>query len=132
MITTRSRLVRSNETVLNQVDILQNDAYTRVVGLGTSDVTVTVFFQNQAQPWPTVLGTTVTDTQVASGSIYFNEIPGSAGYYNLRFRPNSVGFWRLVLAYPAGSQLFALDFDVTTLLPQSTPGLIASFVKPHC
>ena len=130
MLTTKTRLIATNQVAIDQPDFLQGDVFSRVTGLQPSDVTISLFFQNQLQPWPTVLGTTVSDGQVASGSVYFNEIPAASGFYNVRFRPTSVGFWRLVMAYTTGLQVVAVDFDVTAFVNPSAPGLIASFMKP--
>lgn len=130
MATTRGRLVQVNQTVLDQVDFFQPDGFTRVTGLIVGALVSQIFFNNILQPWPLISGLNVTDQQVASGSIYFNEIPGSPGFYNVRFRPNAVGFWRNLLTYPAGTQISAQDFDVVPTAPSFGEGLNASFMNP--
>lgn len=129
MATTRGRIVQANQTVLDQVDFFQSDGFTRVTGLTTGQLVSQIFFNNQLQPWPLVSGLGVTDHQVVSGKVYFNEIPGSPGFYNVRFRPNAVGFWRNLLTYTAGTQIAGQDFDVVTQ-PTIDGGLNASFIKP--
>ena len=91
-----------------------------------------LFYNNVAQVWTLVDGTGVTDTQVASGKIYWNEIPGSPGYYNVRFVPNAVGYWRLLITYPAGTQIAAQDYDVTDQTVPGPAGLSSNFNRPGC
>lgn len=130
MPTTRGRLVQINQVVLDQADFFQSDGFTRVVGIGVSDLTSQLFYNNQLQPWPLVLGAGVTDALVKAGSVYWNEIPGAPGNYSVRFRPNAVGFWRLILTDTALKQILADDFDVTAQIPIIDSGLKTSFVKP--
>lgn len=130
MPTTRGRLVQINQIIIDQADFFQSDGFTRVLGLGISDVVSQLFFNNQLQPWPLVLGNGVTDAQVRSGTIYWNEIPGSPGFYNVRFRPNAIGYWRLLITYTAGEQIMAEDFDVAAQVPVVESGLKATFTKP--
>lgn len=126
MATTRGRLVQINQVILDQADFFELDGYTRVTGLTITDLVSEVFFNNTLQPWPLIDGASTTDAQVSSGSIYWNEISGSSGIYNVRFRPNSVGYWRLLISYPGGTQILALDFDVTQQYPADS-GLRVSF-----
>lgn len=130
MATTRGRLVQINQVILDQADFFQLDGFTRVVGLQPSDLTLQLFFQNQLQPWPLIIGSGVTDALVKSGSVYWNEVPGSPGIYNVRFRPNTTGYWRLLITYAAGTQIMGQDYDVVTQTPVVESGLKASFVKP--
>jgi hypothetical protein len=131
MATTRGRVVQANQVVLDQVDFFQPDGFTRVVGLIPASLVSQIFYNNTIQPWPLVSGLGVTDAQVTSGRVYFNEVPGSPGFYNVRFRPNALGFWRNLLTYPPGLQISAQDFDVVQSLPTSEGGLHASFIKPQ-
>jgi hypothetical protein len=130
MATERGRLVRNNETVLDQADFFGSGGYTRVTGLTTTTVGCVLFFNNVAMPWTLVTGAGVSDGQVAAGKVYWVEIPGSPGYYNVRFRPNAVGYWRLLLSYPEGTQTVAHDFDVMSIPTNSDQGLVTSFIKP--
>lgn len=81
MATTRGRIVQANQAVLDQVDFFQSDGFTRVTGLAASILISQIFFNNLLQPWPLISGLGVTDAQVVSGKIYFNEIPGSPGFW---------------------------------------------------
>ncbi len=132
MATTRGRLVQQNQVVYDQVDFFQSDGFTRVTGLTFSGVQLAVFFENVAQPWPLAQGLGVNDAQVASGQVYFNEVPGNPGYYNIRWRPNAVGYWRLLVTYVPGQQIEAQDYDVIQGAPTIESGLSASFIKPDC
>jgi hypothetical protein len=129
-MSTRGRIVQNNATVIDQPDFFQSDGFTRLSGLTPSQLTLQLFFNNAIQPWGLVDGTTVPDAQVASGNVYFNEIPGSAGFYNVRFRPIGVGYWRVILTYTSVPQIQAQDYDVVNNLSTPTPGLVASFMKP--
>jgi hypothetical protein len=132
MATTRGRIVQQNQVVYDQVDFFQSDGFTRVTGLTYTGVVLNAFFENVAQPWPLANGLTVTDAQVASGYVYFNEVPGSPGYYNIRWRPNAIGYWRLLITYVPGQQIEAQDYDVISSAPAIEGGLSASFIKPDC
>ncbi len=132
MATTRGRLVQNNQVVYDQVDFFQSDGFMRVTGLTFSGVVLNAFFENVAQPWNLVNGIGVTDAQVSSGYVFFNEVPGSPGYYNVRWRPNALGFWRLLITYVPGQQIEAQDYDVVSSLPTVESGLSASFIKPDC
>ena len=132
MATTRGRLIHANEVVLDQCDFFQLDGFTRVTGLTPSSLVGQLFFQNAPQPWPLVLGVGVSDAQVASGKVYWQEVPGNPGIYSVRFRPNAIGYWRLLINYAVGTQISAQDYDVTPLPPTVDTGLKASFVKPKC
>lgn len=126
--TTRGREVYSNQTVLDQVDYFQLDGFTRVFGLLVSDLQEVLFVNNTPVGWPLVNGTVITDAQIVSGKVYFHEIPTQPGYYNVRFRPNQVGYWRLTLSYAAGTQIMAQDYDVLSEPVRQATGLKPSFV----
>lgn len=130
MPTTRGRLVQINQVIIDQADFFQPDGFTRVTGLGVASVTHQLFYNNVLQPWPLLLGTGVTDALVKAGSVYWNEIQGLPGMYNVRFRPNAVGYWRLLITYAPGEQIMGQDYDVVAQVPVVESGLKASFVKP--
>jgi hypothetical protein len=130
MPTTRGRIVQANQVVLDQVDFFQMDQFTRATGLSPASLVSEIFYNNLLQPWALISGVAVTDAQVVAGNVYFNEIAGSPGYYNVRFRPNAVGYWRNLLTYSAGQQIVAQDFDVIEGSPAIEKGIHASFVKP--
>lgn len=130
MATTRGRLVQINQTIIDQADFFEPDGFTRVVGLVIADLTHEIFFNNVLQTWPLIDGSSVSDAAVASGNVYWNEVPGSPGFYNVRFRPNAIGYWRNIVTYTAGTQIMGQDFDVVSQVPAGETGLRASFTKP--
>lgn len=129
MATTRGRIVQVNQVVLDQADFFEPDGFTRTVGLTVVDLISEIFHDNLKQPWPLVSGSGVTDAQVAAGTIYFHQIEGNPGFYNVRFRPNATGFWRNLLTFTAGQQNSAQDFDVVASSPLLESGLKSSFIK---
>jgi len=129
-LTTRGRVVQANQVVLDQAVFFLSDGFSRATGLIPADLNFYIFFNNTLQPWPLLSGDGVTDAQVVSGNIYVNEIPSEPGFYNVRFRPNMLGYWRNVLEYPAGKQILAQDFDVRADAPATPQGLTASLIRP--
>lgn len=131
MSTTHGRTVEINRLVVDQADFFQSDGFTRQAGLTTADVTMQLFFNNSEQPWTFLDGSSILDNQVSSGSVYWSEIPGSGGVYSVRFRPNALGFWRLIISYTAGKQIVAQDYDVVVKADSCQPGIRSTFVKPR-
>jgi hypothetical protein len=129
--TTRDRQTPNNQTVFDQTDFFEADDFTRLLGLTATQITLQVFFGNTLQPWGIQDGYPVPDTQVVSGKVYWHEIPGAPGIYGVRWRPNAVGYWRLVFTLPAHQQVVALGYDVVPL-ERTAPGLQTSFLKPSC
>lgn len=130
MATTRGRLVQINQVILDQADFFQSDGFTREVGLTPSDLTSQIFHKNVLQPWPLVDGSSVLDQQVVSGKVYWTEVPGSPGIYNIRWRPNALGYWRLLITFAAGTQIMGQDYDVVSQVPLAESGLRASLTRP--
>jgi len=131
MATTRGRIVQINQVILDQADFFEADGFTRTVALTPgANLTSQLFFKNELQPWPFVDGSAVTDAQVTSGNVYWTEIPGSPGNYNVRFRPNAIGYWRLLVTFVSGEQIAAQDYDVSSQVPLAETGLRASFTRP--
>src|SRR5574343_827655 len=95
-----TRFIQVNQVVLDQADYFEADGFTRIPGLTIANLTSQLFFNNSQQPWVLTSGAGVADNQIVSGRIYFHEVPGSPGFYSIRFRPNAVGYWRLLLNYP--------------------------------
>ena len=132
MATTRGRQVFANQVVFDQADFFQSDGFTRVVGIVISQLTCELFFNNSSLPWVLTPSAGVSDAQVAAGKIYWGEIPGDPGRYSVRWRPNALGYWRLIITYPTGTQIMAQDYDVVSQPPTVDQGLKASFLKPGC
>lgn len=128
--TTRGRQVFINTLVFDQADFFQTDGFTRVVGLTVPQLQMSLFFNNEIQPWTFIDGSTISDMKASSGVVYWNPIPGAPGFYGVRFRPSAIGYWRLLVTYPVGQQILAQDYDVGHLPPFIEEGLKPSFVKP--
>ena len=130
MITRGGRLIQVNQPILDQADFFEPDGFTRTTGLGVVDLSLNLFYKNGLLPWPLIDGSGVSDALVKSGSVYWNEIAGSPGLYSVRFRPNAVGYWRLLLNYTAGLQIMGQDYEVVAQIPLVESGLLANFVSP--
>lgn len=121
--TFRNRQVQVNRITFDQVNIFQSDQYNPVTGLIPSNVGLILTLNNQTVSWPLVDGTTVQDSQVVSGSIYWNQLTGGA--YGIRFYANQLGHWNLTFSYAPIPQLIVIDYDVVNQPAASQ----ASFIK---
>lgn len=125
-----SRLVSAAVLVYDQIDIFSS-GITRVTGILASAMTTAVFASNVALSWTVADGTSVLDSAISAGVIYFNEVAGSPGYYSVRFYPDRIGFWRVVLINSGLTKEVILEYDVVasgTLTPTPSNGLNASFL----
>ncbi len=121
--------INSGSLVRSQFDFyFPIGSFTRLTGLGFSDFQIKLFHNNSTLSWSLLNGSTVSDSSISSGSVFINEIAGSSGYYNVRFYPDKIGFWRLVLRNPANSIESIQEFNVVGA-NQSSQGLIANFNK---
>jgi hypothetical protein len=120
----KNRLVQTNQTVFDQADFFEANDYTRTLDLEVHDLTLQVFLDNVAQAWTLLDGTTVLDSQVSAGYVYWNEV--SPGIYNVRWRPSALGYWRIILSYVVGSKAAVLDYDVVAST-ESAASLRVSF-----
>jgi len=124
------RSVSAGSLVRDQVDFfLPGGGSNRVPGIGISQLGLTVFAENSLLAWPLADGTLVPDSSISAGTVYFNEISGASGFYSVRFFPDRVGYWRIVLRNAALSAEVARDFDVAPAGPLGPPnGLNATFI----
>jgi hypothetical protein len=123
-----SRTVNVSKLVLDQVDLFRTDGKTRSQGVGVGDLNLKLFFNNSQVDWPLVNGSSTQDIQVTAGQVYWTEF--LSGFYTIRFFPNVVGSWRVLLTYPAYDQAVSLSYEVAlpTFIPVSS-GIRASFIK---
>jgi len=130
MPTTRGRLVYNNVVVYDQADFFQLDGYTRVPGLTPDQLGCEVYYNNTRQTWALISGSGIVETQVASGHVYWDTL--GSGSYGIRWRPNAVGYWRILITYAHGCQILGQDYDVNAGTGVMSPGggLKASFVGP--
>lgn len=99
----------------------------RVTGVTSGDLQVKLLFGSTDTEWSLVSGVGVADINVVAGKVYCEEF--EAGYYSLRFFPNRVGTWRLLLTWAAGGKTFSYLYDVTPKSEMLSAGLVSTFVK---
>lgn len=123
------RNVSSGSVIRAQADFyVVPGSASRVTGILSSDISLSTFFNNSILPWPIADGTSVPDSSISAGTVYFNEMSGSSGFYTVRFFPDRTGFWRLVLKNIALNVEVILEFDISA--PTSlVSGLNATFSK---
>ncbi len=123
------RIISAGSLCYGQADFyVPVGSFTRPAGILFSNVQLRVFLNNALVSWPVLDGSGVSDASVSAGKIYFNEISGSTGFYAVRFFPDRVGAWRLVLQIPAYAVESVLDFDALPpgVLRPPSGGLIPS------
>jgi len=121
------RLAPSGRLVLEQVDLFLADGKTRAQDVTQADLQLRVFLNGTQVDWPLVSGQGVQDTRVTAGRVYWTEF--SAGFYDIRFFPNRVGTWRVVLTYPAHDQAISLSYDVAPQYQSTPSGMSTSFFR---
>jgi hypothetical protein len=127
-----SRLVSAGALVRDQLDLFVPNTGTRAVGVQAVAMSVRVFVNNSTMPWVLADGTTVPDSSASAGTVFVNEIHDSPGFYSVRFFPDRVGYWRVVVSIPSLSAEVSKDFDVVVAgyfgsAPSGSGGLTASF-----
>lgn len=91
------RRVMARAEVIDHFPVYGEDGFEKVAGLGAGDFAVTIFRDGEVKP----LEVTVT------------EIAGSPGEYRLAFTPDRAGFYEVEVAYAAGKQVYAEQYEVT-------------------
>jgi hypothetical protein len=126
------RTISSGVLARSQADIFNPaGSETRQSGIVPSGLTLSLFVNNSLIPWTLQDGSSVPDSSVSAGYIYFNEIAGAPGFYSVRFFPDRVGFWRMVLKVGMTSAEVITEFDVVpATISNANGGLNASFMKP--
>jgi len=124
-----SRQAPSSRMVFDQVDLFLVDGKTRAQDVRITDLYLRVYYNGVQLPWVLASGAGIPDVRVAAGKVYWTEF--SAGFYSIRFFPNAVGIWRVLVTYPTYDQAVSLTYDVA---PQDSAagsvGLRASFLRP--
>lgn len=127
------RLVSAGAIVYSQIDFYQPvSSINRLSGVVVASLSSASFINGSSIGWSLTDGTSVSDSSISAGTIYFNEITGSSGYYLVRFYADRVGYWRISITYPGLQVERILEFDVIaagSLKPGSSGGLVASFIK---
>jgi hypothetical protein len=123
------RNVSSGSLVRAQSDFfLPVGSVNRVVGVQPDSLALYAFVNNAPLPWAVADGTTVQDSSISAGTVYFNEVSGVPGFYSVRFFPDRTGFWRLILKSVSLNAEVVLEFDVSAPAAPAG-GLNATFVK---
>lgn len=91
------RRLSARTEVVDHFPVYGEDGFAKVPGLGPDDLAVTVF----------------RDGEVAELAVVVTEIAGSPGEYRLSFTPDRAGFYELEVAYEAGKQVYAEQYEVT-------------------
>lgn len=123
------RLISAGTLAYEQLDFfLPPGSVNRITGIPASSLQMWLFVNNQILSWPLVDGTTVADSGIVAGSVYFNEIAASPGFYNVRFFPDRVGFFRLVFLNQSYSIELVRELDILPpgVLRPPSGGLIPS------
>lgn len=134
-----SRLINAGSVVYDQLDWFNpNNSINRAPGLTIAAISFLGFVNNSVLIWNFADGTSVLDSSISAGTVYFNEITGQPGYYQIRFYPDRVGIWRLTFRQISLQIEIIKEYDVLpvgTLKPGATSaGLIPSFSVsgPNC
>lgn len=123
-----SRVVSVSSLVQDSIDLFRGDGKTRAQGVQVVDLNLRLFFNSSRVEWPLVSGTNIQDLQVTAGRVYWTEI--EAGFYTLRFLPNVIGSWRVLLTYPEYDQAVSLSYDVARPTSvSSSSGIRSSFIR---
>lgn len=101
----------------------------RLSGITVGQLTLNLFINNQLLTWPIIDGSLIYDSSISSGSVYFNEIIGSNGYYSIRLFTDRVGSWRLIFRNSGLGVEIIKEYDVVPSDYMKSPieGLNASF-----
>lgn len=129
-----SRLIEAGEIVFDQLDFYQSVFPNRIEDIPVSSLEFKVFNNNMLMPWTFVDGTNVQDGQIAANVLYFNQISGNPGYYQIRFFPDRIGFWRVIVKYPTFSIEIIREYDAkpNSSVCDTGGGLQASFTGGDC
>lgn len=124
------RLLSAGSIVRAQADFfLPAASVNRITGLTAAGLTLKLFADNAAISWPLVDGSTVADSSISAGTVYFNEISGSPGFYSVRLFPDRIGFWRVILTNVSIQTERILELDIVPSGKSGQTGLIATFLK---
>ena len=91
------RTVAARTEVVDHFPVYGQDGFAKVSGLGPRDFEVTVF----------------RDGEVVAAAVRIDEIADAPGEYRLRFVPDRAGLWEVEVAYAAGRQVYAGQYEVT-------------------
>lgn len=121
-----SRTVFSGRMIIDQVDLFSGQV--RLAGVGIASLQLKLFLNGSPVAWPLVSGANVPDVRIAAGKVYWTEtVPG---FYTLRFHPNQLGSWRILLETPSKTQDISLTYDVIQQVAVNpSSGMSTSFIR---
>ena len=90
------RRAYARAALVDQFPVFGEDGFTKVGGLGPDSFRITVY----------------RDAELAAAPLDVVEIDGSPGEYRLAFTPEAAGIWEVELAYLAGRQVYAEQYNV--------------------
>jgi hypothetical protein len=123
-----ARVCPSGRMVLDQVDLFLDDGITRAQDVIPADLQLRVYLNGAQLDWPLVTGVGIPDVRVTAGKVYWTEF--STGFYSIRFFPNVVGTWRVLLTYPVHDQAVSLSYAVAPQVRNDYgTGMLASFIR---
>ena len=91
------RRVSARTAVVDHFPVYGEDGFTKVPDLEPDDFAVVVF----------------RDGEVAAVSVELAQIGASPGEYRLSFTPDQAGFYEIEVAFIAGQQTYAEQYEVT-------------------
>jgi len=122
------RTVPASKLISDQVDLFLVDGKTRAQGIVIADLQVRVFANDYTMNWPLVSGVNIPEVRMSAGKIYWTEF--STGFYNIRFFPNTLGNWRVIITCPSLNQAVSLSYSVEQpVTPYPGTGMRTSFFR---
>lgn len=91
------RTVGARTEIIDHFPVYGDDGFAKVPDLGPDAFALVVFH----------------DGEVAQVNVDISQIPGSPGEYRLAFTPTQAGFYEIEVAYEAGKQVYAEQYEVT-------------------
>lgn len=126
-----SRIISAGSIAYSHADFYQpNGSITRLSGIVPANLSLSLFSNSTVLAWPLLDGSNITDSDISSGTVYFEEIVGASGFYLVRFFPDRIGFWRMVLTDQVLLEEVITEYDVVPAgVFKTAPGagLSASF-----
>jgi len=121
-----ARTIIAGKLAFDQLDFITPGTIQRVSGIQVSDLSALLFWNGSVTSWALADGSSIQDCSIAAGSVYFNEVIGVTGYYLVRFLPDKIGYWRLVVRHAGMGVEQIRDYDAVAAGPTFS-GLNASF-----
>lgn len=123
-----ARVITAGKLAFDQVDIITPGTINRVAGVNVADLTLNAFWNDSVLSWGFADGLSTANCSISAGTFYFNEMVGANGFYVVRFLPDKVGYWRIVIRHESLGVEQTRDFDAVAALPTHS-GLNASFTS---